>query len=176
LAPVQHLIEPQEVVFSGGFKKPSIYQGPSAPERDKAWEDLYSFGISRIPKSSAAKLVNKTIPIPGDTDHYIIGLDVFHQLHCINMLRLRVFSPTVPDTNDALEGTDHLSHCIEWLRQSVMCSVDITPIPWRWDFKDKIAKPTADIQHTCRNFDKVKDWAKENHLEKFDKTVYVKDG
>ncbi|KAF9523975.1 hypothetical protein CPB83DRAFT_727462, partial [Crepidotus variabilis] len=165
-APAQHVIEPQNVVFKGGFVKPTIYQGPSSPESDKAWQDLYSFGISRIPKSSAAQLVNKTVPIPGDTDHYVVGLDVFHQLHCLNMLRLHVFSPnaTMHNTDDPLQGTVHLSHCIDSLRQSIMCSVDITPIPWVWDFKDKVARPVADIQHTCRNFEKVREWAKEKHL------------
>ncbi|KAF9523981.1 hypothetical protein CPB83DRAFT_949088, partial [Crepidotus variabilis] len=172
LAPAQHVIEPQNIVFKGGFINPTIYQGPSSPESDKAWEDLYSFGISRTPKSSAAQLVNKTIPIPGDTD-----LEVFHQLHCLNMLRLLVFShnATLHNSDDPLQGIVHLFHCIDSIRQSVMCSVDITPIPWQWGFEDKVARPVADIQHTCRNFDKVREWAKENHLKKFDKTVYVKD-
>jgi hypothetical protein len=29
------------------------------------------------------QLPNRTAPIPGDEDHYIVGLDVFHQLHCL---------------------------------------------------------------------------------------------
>jgi hypothetical protein len=40
-------------------------------------------GSSRIDRSSAARLANKTVRIPGDPGMYIVGLDIFHQLHCL---------------------------------------------------------------------------------------------
>jgi len=40
-------------------------------------------GISRIPGSQATRLVNQTHAIPGDEDHYVVQLFVFHQLHCL---------------------------------------------------------------------------------------------
>lgn len=43
----------------------------------------FTVGISRIPKSDAAHLVNKTVPIADDPGQYAISLDVFHQLHCL---------------------------------------------------------------------------------------------
>lgn len=45
--------------------------------------DRFEVGLSKIPKSSAAYLVSKTLPLPGDPDNYIIGLQVFHSLHCL---------------------------------------------------------------------------------------------
>jgi hypothetical protein len=39
--------------------------------------------MTKIPKSIASNLVNKTYRIPGDEEHYVIQLDVFHQLHCL---------------------------------------------------------------------------------------------
>lgn len=82
--------------FHGGFRPEdkSIYQGEPSKEVDEAWEDLYRCGsglpvhclhahtlalccadtaISRIPKSDAARLVNKTYPLLGDEDHYVVG-------------------------------------------------------------------------------------------------------
>ena len=76
-------------------------------ETDALWEDLYlsksiffdpffgrltnhaSFivGVSQIPYSSARQLPNATELIPGTEDQYIVELDVFHQLHCLNALR-----------------------------------------------------------------------------------------
>lgn len=33
--------------------------------------------------SQAARLVNKTVPIPGEPGQYVVQLNVFHQLHCL---------------------------------------------------------------------------------------------
>ncbi|KAF7303634.1 hypothetical protein MIND_00592700 [Mycena indigotica] len=65
---------------------PKFHIQPS-PELDANWDDLYNFGISQIPKSEARLLPNKTYPIPGDESNYIVELDVFHNLHCLNMIR-----------------------------------------------------------------------------------------
>lgn len=45
----------------------------------------------RIDKDSASRLVNRTehAPVPGMENDYVIGLDVFHQLHCLVCLALR---------------------------------------------------------------------------------------
>ncbi|KAF9525197.1 hypothetical protein CPB83DRAFT_732891, partial [Crepidotus variabilis] len=164
-APVQHLVKPQNVFFSSGYDNPSIYQGPPTPERERAWKDLYRFAKSRIPESSAERLVHKTVPIPGDKDHYIVVLDVFHQLHCLHSLRRQILYPnaTASDT-DPMGDVEHTIHCIEALRQALMCSVDITPMPWKWDAEGTKAELTMDVQHTCRNFDAVREWAKEHRL------------
>lgn len=40
-------------------------------------------GVSRIPMSDAARLVNKTVPLAEYPGEYVVSLDVFHQLHCL---------------------------------------------------------------------------------------------
>ncbi|KAF8244400.1 hypothetical protein K440DRAFT_605131 [Wilcoxina mikolae CBS 423.85] len=175
-SPAQHLISPQNVVFTSGFgAAKTIYQGPSSPERDKAWEELYNFGISRIPASAASKLVNKTVPIPDDPGYYVVSLNVFHQLHCVNMIRKRLWSNETFAAEHELMGIEHLSHCLDALRQSLMCSSDITPLPWKWDEKAGEAKEVAEVQHTCRDFGRIQEWARKNKVVKFDRTVFVKD-
>jgi hypothetical protein len=48
----------------------------------------------------AAQLPNRTTRIPGDDDGYVVGLDVLHQLHCLNMLRKSLY----PDRYDLYEN------------------------------------------------------------------------
>jgi hypothetical protein len=38
-----------------------------------------------IPDEAAQRLLNKTerVPVPGYEKEYMVGLDVFHQLHCL---------------------------------------------------------------------------------------------
>lgn len=47
--------------------------------------------IIKVPEDSARQLVNWTSPIPGDEGNYITILDVFHQLHCLNLIRRSVY-------------------------------------------------------------------------------------
>lgn len=61
----------------------------------------------------------------------------------------------------------HMEHCIDYMRQSVMCSLDITPVKVEWTTKWNQRIHHFDTWHTCRNFDKVKSWAldrsRQNH-------------
>jgi hypothetical protein len=44
-------------------------------------------GVSAVNPEAASKLPNKTMTLPNQPDRYVIQLDVFHQLHCLNNLR-----------------------------------------------------------------------------------------
>ena len=58
----------------------------------------------------------------------------------------------------------HQDHCIDSIRQSLMCSADISPVIWHWK-KDGF-KQDMNNTHVCRNFDKITDWAKDHMLER----------
>ncbi|TDZ18285.1 Cyclochlorotine biosynthesis protein O [Colletotrichum orbiculare MAFF 240422] len=148
-SPVLDILENQNVVFTTGFNDGrTAYMGPPTPEREALWNDLYGFGTSMINRDQAAKLVNKTVPVPnafGDYDGtYVVMLGVFHQLHCVNLLRKSLYKdkpwPTDPDDPFSLM---HLEHCIDALRQAVMCSADVTPHP------ELAASSADDLRNQC---------------------------
>ncbi|WYZ45800.1 hypothetical protein EsH8_IX_000025 [Colletotrichum jinshuiense] len=147
------------------------YQGPPSPELDKRWSDLYNMGISRIPLSMAAKLPNKTVLFPHDDQkRYLIELDVFHQLHCLNMIRQALhpeyYKPHHPGPNpgdeDEILGNDHIDHCVDAIRQSLTCNADISVLTWGWSKEKKKNLEMGTIVHTCRRFDKIQEWAREH--------------
>lgn len=39
--------------------------------------------LSRVDRTQAQLLPNATLRIPGDEDHHVIALSVFHQMHCL---------------------------------------------------------------------------------------------
>ncbi|KAF2092599.1 hypothetical protein NA57DRAFT_49976 [Rhizodiscina lignyota] len=98
-------------------------------------------------------------------EHYIVTIEMFHQLHCLSYLRQRVYE--APGEHFQKESdksrADHLSHCVDYLRQVLMCHGDVTPIALIADpnppaFRPPIL-PNFSIKHTCRKFDKIFDWA-----------------
>lgn len=45
-----------------------------------------------------------------------------------------------------------------------MCSADVSPVIWHW--KKEGFKQDMNNTHVCRNFEKIKGWAKEHMLER----------
>ncbi|EEP82687.1 predicted protein [Uncinocarpus reesii 1704] len=125
--------------------------------------------------SDAAELVNKTVPIPDDPGHYAIALDVFHQLHCLNAIRQKIWATEAVDPNDDTLSIEHVDHCIDSIRQSLMCSSDITPIVFQWDEEEQEAKAMANVMHQCRDFEAIWQWGKEHHSNNFNMSKHVDD-
>ncbi|KAJ7028301.1 hypothetical protein C8F04DRAFT_66154 [Mycena alexandri] len=178
-SPAQHLVEETVKVYPLGFGADlSPFQVPSSPALDQAWEDLYSFGISRIPKSAAAQLPNKTSPIPGDPGFYIAELDVFHELHCLNMVRMALDPDYYPEWNIKTNerSREHVSHCVDWIRHAIMCHSDTSVIVWQWNSRYNQSTPKARIPHTCRNFEPIREWGMQNAmLVDYNDTIHIED-
>ena len=107
---------------------------------------------------------NATTPFTYDPDHYIVELDVFHQLHCLNMLRKLVYPDAykmdlTSGSETAAENVFHMEHCYEQLRQSLQCSSDISTIFWEWSEKKQKMVGNVGTTHTCKNFDMIRQWA-----------------
>lgn len=196
-SPVQHLVQYEQLTFVDGLRfldgKPrSVYLGPPTEESDAAWDELYDIGgISQIPASEAAKLSEPTARVLDEPGDYFVGLDVFHQLHCLNWVRKRLrperyglemdgftdeqrsesfvhtgkpplMSGHYPLQEDVPLTDTTLDHCIDSIRQSLMCSADVSPVIWHW--RKSGFKQDMNNTHVCRDFDKIKGWTKEHML------------
>ncbi|KAJ7906204.1 hypothetical protein B0H13DRAFT_1619603 [Mycena leptocephala] len=170
LAPAWTAVAYKVVKFHRGLQDDiPIYERPPSDEVDQAWEQLYAYAASRVPKSEVVKMTNRTWPILHEEGNYIIALDVFHQLHCLDMLRQQLY----PD-NYTLKSKVHLRHCVGAIRQALMCYADISPVVWQWSAQYKEAEQRDDIMHTCRDFDKIQEWAKERSMGALpDLSVYI---
>ncbi|CAG8971744.1 hypothetical protein HYALB_00007224 [Hymenoscyphus albidus] len=170
-SPVQHLLSYELREFGTGKPgDPSPYFGEPSTKLDRAWRDLYPSVYQLIPKESAAQLVEKTLIFPHDPQRrYVVELEVFHLIHCLNMIRkstrpdyYKGFAPGIVNshTEDLLFGPEHVSHCIESIRQAIMCHVDVTPYTWIWNSTSGHMQNVFATPHTCRNFDAIRDWAR----------------
>ncbi|KAJ7305606.1 hypothetical protein DFH08DRAFT_976170 [Mycena albidolilacea] len=182
LSAVEHEVQVYHLGFPGDL---SPFQMHSSPELDQMWSDLYNCEILQITKEEATHLPNKTHAIPGDPGHYIAELDVFHNLHCLNRVRMALDSDYYSDwristSNNYIptqkSAAGHVAHCIDWLRQSIMCHADTSVIVWQWDARANASLVKGNVAHTCRKFDKITEWAKQRVLvNAYDPTVHIKD-
>ncbi|KAF5313157.1 hypothetical protein D9619_003702 [Psilocybe cf. subviscida] len=163
-SPVQHLVSYHVKTFNFGIGDDlSSFQQPPSDHLDQMWEDLYDFGVHKLTKEEASILPNKTSAIPGDVDgSYISEIEVFHQLHCLNMIRQALYPEHYPDMALGQPKADeHIGHCIDSIRQSLMCHADTSTIVWQWDEKQQKTTFRGNVAHTCRDFEAIQDWARE---------------
>ncbi|RDW82937.1 hypothetical protein BP5796_04428 [Coleophoma crateriformis] len=53
----------------------------------------------------------------------------------------------------------HLEHCIDNLRESLMCEGDMTFYPMLWAENMGRVIPDFEVVHTCRDYSALKEWA-----------------
>jgi len=146
----------------------------SGYEVDRAWDHITNnIGDQMISHAELEKLgldpksIKITNPITGE-EGYRAGLEVFHQLHCLNLLRMATYPdyysrPEVGGdvATDSEDLRGHIDHCIEALRLNLMCQSDIGVFTFKMypDLPVEGHWPDFSTLHTCRNFDDIRNWA-----------------
>ncbi|OTA66687.1 hypothetical protein K449DRAFT_420345 [Hypoxylon sp. EC38] len=158
------------------FDLPPVPEGPFVGKGDivdAAWDDISAIGDTMISREEMINLgldPDSSLAITDPRDGrpgYRVAIEVFHQLHCLNLLRQNVYkdyyAPLGGDTSAAPKDlTGHLDHCIDALRQFVMCQGDIGVFSFNFPFNDGDPWPNYSTPHTCRNFDSIRQWAIEH--------------
>ncbi|KAL6721252.1 hypothetical protein ACLMJK_000354 [Lecanora helva] len=136
------------------------YAGPPSPELENAWDELLGSMHIRISKSEL-KHDNQESVILTEGGGYLGWLGVFHELHCIRMLRewhyRDYYHPdTLPEEEDHLES--HIDHCFEMLRQSAVCHADASLTTFKWHpQKSRPMFNASESIHMCANWDLLMD-------------------
>lgn len=117
------------------------------------------------------------------------GLAVAHQLHCLDQLRMSLYPERYPNASvwardgslNPLTWTHHgknqyslallatkvltiLDHCLEILRQALMCHGDVSLYVVHWNERSHFARAHFDTERTCRKFDKIQSWANDRFI------------
>ncbi|KAI0902254.1 hypothetical protein F4806DRAFT_31179 [Annulohypoxylon nitens] len=154
------------------FDLPPIAEGPfigKGDDVDERWDQISAIGDTMISREEMINLgldpdSALAITDPNGKPGYRVAVEVFHQLHCLNLLRQNVYkdyyAPLGGDTSaPPPDLTGHLDHCIDALRQFVMCQGDIGVFSFHFPFNDGDPWPNYSTPHTCRNFDSIRQWA-----------------
>ncbi|PQE13431.1 cytochrome p450 protein [Rutstroemia sp. NJR-2017a BBW] len=115
---------------------------------DNLWKELRpAFGLVALDHDWASKHgLPRSQDLQGDRSKGIYMIDAYHQMHCLEVVR------GVPQSTPF----EHKFHCLDSLRQSVMCRADDTPLYTLGDFR------SGDGQlRSCRDWKLLSRWASE---------------
>ncbi|MCJ1308347.1 hypothetical protein MMC25_002000 [Agyrium rufum] len=159
--------------FDGALRERNAFRGPPSPAIDEAWNDI-AYPNGSLVRLTEDQLVNINASIYAAEytkdlgGGYIAGIEVFHQLHCVNMLRqatyMDYYLPRNPDWRDRETLRYHLDHCLDMLRQKLMCDPDVGMVTYVWAKGWKQPFPDFSTVHKCRPYAKVLEWAHAEHV------------
>ncbi|KAJ5465847.1 hypothetical protein N7530_009634 [Penicillium desertorum] len=154
--PADGIVSKEEKILDASVLRGNVYKGPPRPELDKAWQDLLFHANIRVSGEELAKSGVESIPLEDGSGYYGI-LDVFHQLHCLKYVRHFVFQDYY---NDTMPWTPtHVDHCIDSIRQNLICNADLSLMTFHWVDDDMAPKPSFRRTHECVNWEKIQEWA-----------------
>ena len=116
-------------------------------------------GLVHLENPEAHGLRNNSDVFAGLENVYMISS--FHQLHCLSKLQLLVTSLLQRTVlrDEKLATAYHVSHCVDYLRQGIMCAADRT-----LEGPDMVAEQNESplrgwgVQHICQSWDNLIEW------------------
>lgn len=168
------IVEYRDVKFNGTIEHLSIYKGEPSPELDNAWDALvFGTKLTAISAEAVEKLGKSVQPslvkfMDEDGGGYMTTMEVTHQLHCLNLLRKSTYYDYYKSMADPLLRSSpdqyrlHLNHCIDILRQQLMCTADAGLITYQWVKGYERPYPDFSTWHKCRAIDKLWEWNEEH--------------
>ncbi|KAK0114334.1 hypothetical protein ONS95_013826 [Cadophora gregata] len=173
--------------FNGTLMHENIYRATGSPAVDAAWQALgvdYRAAIVPPELAAASGLIDSQVQV---SDRYGGGfpanVEGLHHLHCLNLLRQALyfnFDYYHKLGKGAFSNKDeilrfHVTHCLDTLRQQLMCTADVGVLGQVWWNREKpAAYPDFNTRHKCRNFDDIRQWAFEHQAPEDVPADYLK--
>ncbi|OQE13574.1 hypothetical protein PENFLA_c046G02210 [Penicillium flavigenum] len=121
---------------------------------DELWKGLFPSGNGQVSISNTEASANKlpdSISDPDDGDKVMYVLAGYHNLHCLTILRSAFFHYHVHGKE--MSPWPHVVHCLDQIRQTLMCNFDMTFVPMTGpkEFKDG-------HEHVCKDYWQIHNW------------------
>ncbi|KAJ0103755.1 hypothetical protein J7T55_001374 [Diaporthe amygdali] len=163
------------IQYNGSFLEETIYRQRGSPEVDDAWEALgvnSRAGVITREQGLKSGLTNAHVQ---RADKYgggfFVNVEGMHHLHCLNLVRQGLYwnyeyykeLGAGAFVNDDMIIEKHISHCLDTIRQTLMCNADTGVLGQVWfDHESPTAFPDFNTRHKCKNFDDISRWAVEH--------------
>ncbi|KAF1826695.1 uncharacterized protein K489DRAFT_398946 [Dissoconium aciculare CBS 342.82] len=160
---------PSETVV---FEADPIFSDRSTDDTDFAWDMLLppGRGYVYVPDGASRGLLPGQYTPEGE----IYSVAMYHQLHCLARIRKQhwIFKDGIVTGDTGMARTfagrgdsSHAQHCFDYLRQSILCSGDMT---LEWPKQDGPSSgATVDgwgVPHTCKAPAAIKAYMDANHM------------
>ncbi|KAK1993874.1 hypothetical protein LX36DRAFT_585434, partial [Colletotrichum falcatum] len=163
-APANEAIAYERLSFQNSLDDQNAFKGQPRDELHRAWHSLLQYSNIRIQEADLLRINRTSVPLNDDKGGFLATLDVFHQIHCLNVIREQVYREFYPDKHSKEKQLEHVDHCIDMIRQVLMCHGDLSVQTYTWIDDYRWPWPNFQIEHMCRKWDLVMDWAEHHYI------------
>ncbi|KIX97048.1 uncharacterized protein Z520_07162 [Fonsecaea multimorphosa CBS 102226] len=161
------------------FAEDVRYAEPPSNQSDTAWSELLPYGQGFVNVDNPRRISARPgIPSATVAGKESFGLSVFHQLHCLYIIRSIFYDNLSGSQRQEHEAQGlaahhhllgHARHCFDYLRQSIMCAGDVS-------YESAIVLPSGKLVngvdgwgdwHLCRNWDTIWQYAVQHRGQNF---------
>ncbi|OJI83749.1 hypothetical protein ASPTUDRAFT_122815 [Aspergillus tubingensis CBS 134.48] len=176
-SPLVGLVEYEDIRFQGDLQDVNPWKGKPNPALDEAWENIthmWNIQVSGDDMLRMKKPLNQVKAPPHLGDGYVGGIEVFHQLHCLNLIRQYTYydyymqpenEPLSFQTSPGRLRAHIADHCIDILRQVIQCNGDAGVVTGSW--VKGYSRPQVDFStwHKCRKLQPFIDYQEKAVLD-----------
>ncbi|KAI0546784.1 hypothetical protein F4679DRAFT_587160 [Xylaria curta] len=117
-------------------------------ESEGAWDSLFPEGGGFV------EFNNTNASNPPLSESRAV-LSMFHQLHCLRMIRTGYFAAVAGSPDEVDQGPGHLGHCWDYLHQAIICNGDTT---LEFVHEGDPGSSGWGYEHQCIDFDAIFSW------------------
>ncbi|KAI0518511.1 hypothetical protein F5B22DRAFT_644816 [Xylaria bambusicola] len=170
----------------GAYIQYGNYTGEPSQHVDASWNSLLQGMSIKILPEELKRIGTASLELR-DGSGYMGSLAVFHELHCVKVLRQGLYKDFYWRNSTERELVlkhEHMEHCLEVIRLSTMCRGDISVIPSVWEYDNREGGSGALLGpsirdgralHRCVKWDRLQSWAKSRRLDLSDSTLLLPD-
>ncbi|KAL7622168.1 hypothetical protein AAE478_007671 [Parahypoxylon ruwenzoriense] len=154
----------------------TLFAGDPSIELDQAWHDLLEGTIIRVSKEDMDYYNITSLPF-ADGNGFASELFVAHELHCLKKVRQWIYKETYFTHVQGLARNElkrHIDHCIETLRQGIMCRGDVSLGTYTYITGGSDVTARSWASHQCIDFEALMTWMRERSVDIFQEGVLAK--
>ncbi|KAI1809103.1 hypothetical protein GGS20DRAFT_573519 [Poronia punctata] len=142
----------------------SQFIGEPRPELDQAWSHLLRPTMVKVSNSEMERM-NKTSILFKDGSGYLGYLEAHHMLHCVKRLYQSHYPDAYPEERKhGYLSKEHQHHCLEVLREGIMCNADVSINTYFWKDTHTIKGDRSGARR-CTDWNRIQDWAEERSVK-----------
>lgn len=157
----------QETTFFGTFDGITPFKGPPNESTEAAWDTMWNYNTVNLTAEQMVELGRPLDSIQYPDRHgggYLAQVEMIHQLHCLHIIWQDHHYERVPLLVEERKNRPdyherHFQHCIDIIRQRLLCTADPGLVTFRWvEGEDHTPEPDFNTRHMCSDWKRLIEW------------------